>query len=240
MSVVATVRARPERTYQLTRSFATLIKVLMRFKRNQVEEAIGRLFEPGSAEPSSELRTRLKRLLDVDRGLGRNKRSADPALANYAFYSEEGPGRGVEMWFSGYEAFALSTALRLMLHGWPQGFAVAVLRDRRPELEKEYDRILRQDPAILFDEEQIRRNARAGDPGVDNTDPVFLLILSQGAQDRSGSVKTAICRGHDKCMEFVRSHLGQAWTTFELVNSAHALFGELARTKPSKRGRGSK
>jgi hypothetical protein len=227
-------------TYQLTRAFATLIKVLMRFKRNQVEAAIGRQFEPGSAKPSSELRTRTKRLLDVDRGLGRNKRSADPARANYAFYSEDGPGRGVEMWFSGYEAFALATALRLMLHGWPQGFAVAILRHVRPELEKEYDRIMRQDPAILFDEEQIRRNARPGDPAVDNTDPVFLLILSQGAQDRSGSVKAAICRGHDKCVQFVRSELGQAWTTFELVNSAHALFRELARTKPSKRGRGRK
>jgi hypothetical protein len=61
------------------------------FKRNQVEEAIAGVFERGSAKPSSETRTRLKRLLETDRGLGRNKRSADPERAHFAFYSTEGP-----------------------------------------------------------------------------------------------------------------------------------------------------
>ena len=98
----------------------------MRFKRNQVEAAISRVLEGDLVKPSSELRTRLKRLLDTDRGLGRNKRSADPGLANFAFYSENAPGRGAEIWFSTSEAFALLTALRLMQHGWPQGFAVSI------------------------------------------------------------------------------------------------------------------
>ena len=79
------------------------------FKRNQVEEAIALVFEPGSAKPTSELRTRLKRLLETDRGLDRNKRSADPERANFAFYSTDAPGRGVENWFSDYDAFALLT-----------------------------------------------------------------------------------------------------------------------------------
>ena len=39
------------------------------FKRNQVEEAISRVLEPPSPEPTSDLRTRLKRLLDTDRAL---------------------------------------------------------------------------------------------------------------------------------------------------------------------------
>jgi len=211
----------------------------MWFKRNQVEAAIGRRLEPGSTKPTSELRTRLKRLLETDRALGRNKRSGDPARVNFAFYSGDAPGRGVENWFSSYEAFALLTGLHLMQHGWPQGFAVAVLRRVRPELETEHERILQLDPALLFDQEQIRRNARPGDPAVDNTDPVFLVIISQDALDGSRSVKAAVCRGHDECMRFVRSESGRAWTTFELVNSAHGLFRELAKTKPSKRGRGS-
>jgi hypothetical protein len=84
------------------------------FKRNQVEEAIAGVFEPGSAKPSSETRTRLKRLLETDRGLGRNKRSADPERAHFAFYRTEGPGRGVENRFSDYEALALLIGLRLM------------------------------------------------------------------------------------------------------------------------------
>ncbi len=86
----------------------------MRYKRNQVEKAISRVFETGSAKPSLGLRTRLKRLLETDRGLGRSKRSADPKCANFAFYSMEGPGRGGEVWFSAYEVFALLIGLRLM------------------------------------------------------------------------------------------------------------------------------
>ena len=41
------------------------------FKRNQVEEAIACVLEPGSAKPSSEMRTRLRRLLETGR---RNRR----------------------------------------------------------------------------------------------------------------------------------------------------------------------
>ena len=48
-----------------------------------------------------------------------------------------------------------------MQHGWPQGFAVSVLRRVRPELEKEHARILKQDPAILFDQQLTRYEVRA-------------------------------------------------------------------------------
>jgi hypothetical protein len=183
----------------------------------------------------------MKRLLETDRSFGRNERSADPGRVNFAFYSGEAPGRGVEIWFSRYEAFALLTALRLMHHGWPQGFAVAVLRSVRPELEKHHHRMLQQDPATLFDQQQILKNAKAGDLAVGNTDPVFLAIMSQDARDQSRSPKAAVSRGQGELMRYIRSEavVGQAWSTFELVNSAHALVQELAKTKPSKRGRGS-
>ena len=46
----------------------------------------------------------------------RNKRSADPERANFAFYSMDAPGRGIEIWFSEYVAFALLVGLRLMQH----------------------------------------------------------------------------------------------------------------------------
>ena len=70
------------------------------FKRNQVEEAIAVVLEPGAAKLSSETRTRLKRLLETDRSLGRNKRSPDPERANFAFHSMDAPGRGLENWFT--------------------------------------------------------------------------------------------------------------------------------------------
>src|SRR3974390_3394673 len=153
------------------------------FKRNQVEEAIARMLEPGSAKPSSEMRTRLRRLLETDRAFGRSKRSPDPGRANFAFSGPDAPGRGVENWFTGYEAFALLTGLRLMRDGWPQGLVVAVLRRVRPDLERHHTRILRHNPAILFDAEHIRQQARPADLAVGTTDPVFLVINSK-AKDR--------------------------------------------------------
>ena len=207
------------------------------FKRNQVEEAIARVFE-GSAKPRLEMRTRLKRLLETDRGLGRNKRSADPERANFAFYSMDAPGRGIEIWFSEYEAFALLVGLRLMQHGWPQGFAVGVLRRVRPELELHHARILEQDRALLFDEQLIVQRARPGDLVVYNTDPVFLAIISGNQDDRSGPNPAAICRGQQELVAFVRAQaVGQGSTSFELVNSVHALSSALAKTRPRKRGR---
>ena len=129
------------------------------FKRNQVEEAIALVLKPGSTRPSSEMRIKLKRLLETDRGLGRNKRSADPERAHFAFHSTVGPGRGVENWFSEYEAFALLIGLRLMRLGWPQGLAVAVLRRVKPALETHHARILKQAPADLSDEQRRQQAA---------------------------------------------------------------------------------
>jgi len=209
------------------------------FKRNQIEEAIAHVFEPGLAKPSSEMRTRVKRLLETDRGLGRNKRSADPESANFAFYSMDAPGRGVENWFSGYEAFALLIGLRLMRLDWPQGLAVAVLRRVKPELKKHHARILTQDPAVLSDEQR-RQRAKPGDLDVDNPDPVFLAINSTDRKDRSGSNPAAICRGQNELMRFIKAQgVGQTCTVLELGNSVHALSSVLSKTTPRKRGRGS-
>jgi hypothetical protein len=136
------------------------------YKRNQVEEAIFGVLETTSPEPTSELRTQLKRLLDTDRSFGRSPRSDNAERANYAFYSDEAPGSGIEVWFSEYEAFALVTGLFLMRHGWPQSFAVSVMRRVRPELERQHARIMKLDPKKLFDQDVIMRNARPGEKEV--------------------------------------------------------------------------
>ena len=210
------------------------------FKRNQVEEAIARVLEPGSAKPSSEMRTQLRRLLETDRGLGRNKRSVDPERANFAFNSMDAPGRGVENWFSNYEAFALLIGLMLMRLGWPQGLVVAVLRRVKPELEEHHARILKQDPAVLFDNQLIRQRARPGALAVDTTDPFFLVINSAGREGGSGPSPAAICRGQAELMGFIRAQgPGKTCTVFELGNSVHALSLALNEARPRKRGRGS-
>jgi hypothetical protein len=212
------------------------------YKRNQVEEAISRAFGEQSGKPSSELRTRLKRLLDMDRDLGRNPRSADPERANYAFYTGDSPGRGVEVWFSDYEAFALMTGLRLLGHRWPQSFVVGMLRFLRPELEREHARILKQDPTALFDQQEIVKNAKPGDLYVDNTDPVFLTVVSGEGDPKEAPkvlVAGAVCHGMERMSAFAKHHRARSYTLTELVTPAHRLLSELAKVEPRRRGRSS-
>jgi hypothetical protein len=208
------------------------------FKRNQVEEAIAFVFEGGSAKPSSELSTRIKRLLDTDRGLGRKRRSADPERANYAFYSTEMPGRGSEIWFSDYEVFALLTGLRMMWHGSPQSFVVAALRRVRPELERQYARILGRDRADDFGEQLTRQRARPGDIAVDAADPIFLGILSPDPENPSGSNRVAVFGSQEQLIGLLTSQkAGSGLTAYELVNSVHGVWSALAKTTPRRRGR---
>jgi hypothetical protein len=214
------------------------------YKRNQIEEAISGVLEPRSREPSMELRTRLKRLLDTDRALGREPRSKDPVRANYAFYSIDPPGSGVEVWFTEYEAFALLNGLNLLRHGWPQGFAVSVMRRVRPELQKQHARILKQDPKALFDEEAIRRNARAGDIAFNNIDPVLLTIVSKSGlslTEQEEPQACAVCRGPKEATRFAWEASGGVggWSMFDVVGVAHVLAEVLSRTEPRPRGRGA-
>ena len=111
-----------------------------------------------------------------------------------------------------------------MGHGWPQGFAVAILRRVRPDLEREHARILMQDQDKLFDWEAIRAAARPGDIAVTNTDPVFLALASKPAHptDETRTPRfSAVCRGYWKVSEFSRDVGASSVTTFEVVTLTH-------------------
>jgi hypothetical protein len=214
----------------------------MSYKRNQIEGAIARIFYQNQQKPPSELRTRIKRLLELDRSTGRKVRSADAEKANFAFFSEEAPGTGVDVSFSEYEAFALLNGLRIMNHGWPQSLAASIMRRVRCDLEREHARILRQDPGKLFDWEAIRAKVRRGDIAADNTDPVYLAVASKAQQspdEAQGALLSAVRRGYENVFKF-RNHVGASSVTmFEVTTLAHRLHAELMKTAPSRRGRGS-
>jgi hypothetical protein len=213
----------------------------MSYKRNQVEEAIARIFVPNCEKPSLELRTRIKRLLDLDRSIGRKLRSKDAEEANFGFFSGGAPGTGADVSFSEYEVFALLNGLRIMNHGWPQSFAVSIMRRVRLDLEREHARILRQDPDKLFDWETIRARARPGDIAVDNMDPVFLTLASkeERAPDEAQTPPfSAVCRGLEKVGQFRRDGGVSSVTLFEVATLAHRLHQELMKTEPRHRGRG--
>ena len=186
-----------------------------RYKRNQVEEAISRTSEEKGAPPSPALRIQLKRLLDTDRDATRKALATGNDTENYAFYSSASPGKGSEVYFSDYEAFALDTGLRLLDHGWPQGFVVRVLRHIRRSFERQYSHILKQDPVKLFDPKRIEALAEAGHVGADNTDPVFLTLVTgkhsykDGIDDRTSA---KICRGTKEVAQFVKEHQAHSWS----------------------------
>ena len=217
---------------------------MLAFKRHQIEEAIAAVLAGDADEPSGELRIRVKRLLDVDRALGREPDPADSDRTTYAFYSEEPPGSGWEVRFSSYEAFALLIALLLLRHGWPQGTVVRIMRRARATLEAQHARILAQDPEALFDQDKVRKQAHEGMLVVDNTDPVFLAIVTaerseRGSNPDAAPQAVAACRGQGELVSFIRRQApaGMSTTTLEVTGHAHRLARHLAQIKPKSRGR---
>lgn len=210
------------------------------FKRNQVDAAIGAVVERGSRKaPSEELRTSIKRLLNTDRSYDGD----EPSGSGYAFYGDEPPGRGADVWYSPYEAFALLMGLQLMQHGWSQTFAVAVLRDVRSELEEAYKKIVQLDPERLFDQKAIAERARAGDPAFETVDPRFLVIIMQHGVERSRQnrpFKVSVQNNFTAAMRWVADEtkgIGGGSTLFEITVPIFQLNEKLKRTAPRPRGR---
>ena len=61
----------------------------------------------------------------------------------HAFFSGDKPGKGVEVQFSEYEAFALYVGWMLLEQGQPQSDAVMIMRRAHKRLEAKYAEILR-------------------------------------------------------------------------------------------------
>ena len=212
----------------------------MSYKRNQIEEAITSVFRADREKASRKLRTRIKRLLELDRSRGRTPRSKTPEQAHFAFFAEEAPGTGADISFSEYEAFALVNALRIMEHAWAQGFAVSVMRRVRADLEREHARILKQSPDKLFDQQAIFAKARPGDMAFDNSDPVFLTLASKaqgGTDDSQAPPVAAVCHGLAKVGEFSSRERASSVTILEVATVTHQLHDALQKTQPRHRGR---
>ena len=127
-----------------------------------------------------------------------------------------------------------------MEHGWPQASAVSIMRQVRLDLEKEYGRILSQSAEELFDSQRMLQRAHRGDIAADNTDPVYLAVVSGTLRNDKASAAPvpAVCRGWASVNKFSRSLGATSVTMFEVATLAHELHQELIRTKPRHRGRG--
>jgi hypothetical protein len=207
----------------------------MRYKRNQIEEAVCRTFGAEGAR-AREMKLRLKRLLVTDRRLAHQSRQGK----RFAFFSQEAPGSGIEVMFSSYEAFAALAGLLLLEHGIPQATVVRILRQLRSDLEGAHGETLKKDPKVLFDRKAVEAMATPGMIATDNTEPVFLVLvkLPDSSVARVHEVM-AVCRGHNEMVAFSKQWCrpGLGSTMFELVGLMHRLATNLAQTRPSKRGR---
>lgn len=208
----------------------------MKYKRNQIEEAISRLFGEKSAKPSPGLQTRVKRLLDLDRSLPLNTDSSGSGISEYAFYSSEPPGKGIEVFFSIYEAFALMIGLQMLNHSWPQKFVVDTLRRLRRDLQRQHKKIVGLNPETLFDEEKIANRAKAGSLAVNSGSPLFLLIWSDQRQ-ASDPAPTAGVFNEEGAFKVVKEKVGRSCTWLEITRPAQLLSVQLSTSLPRKRGR---
>lgn len=115
------------------------------FKRNQMEWALWRAFTIGRRHgdaPPQIFKTRIKRLLDVDRDfdpLG----EAVGDVGDYAFAPAVEEGRGVDAAYSSIDIFCLAVGLDLLDIGFKQSEIVFVLRHIRPSLEARYPALVK-------------------------------------------------------------------------------------------------
>jgi hypothetical protein len=218
------------------------------YKRNQIERAVGLI--AGRREPSGEaaleIRNDLKRLLDIDR----NPRAArlDWSHPHHAFYDGPPPGRGAEIGYSRYHAFALLAGWRLLQGGLPQSTVVKFLREVRRELEPAHEAILALDPARLRPElAAAERERRLADGVIVHEAGRMRFLVLEGAlkgepihvptRDDGGGTGN-VCADAATLLERMRasSHLGRALTVLEIVNPALQLAVLLERVPVRKRG----
>ncbi len=218
----------------------------MHYKRNQIEEALWRLFNEGNTgEPIPVVfRTRIKRLLELDRSMDL------PDADGLAFQDARPEGRGVEVAFTSANVFALALGLDLLDMGYKQAEIVFLLQHIRDSLTDIHEYIMKGPPAA---QGRLLPNNRPNSPtmtikGREYADcNVFLLIRkvelkeAWSAQPKDPLIlKPGIAYGRAELNEKM-SEMGMGNRKFlvlEIANSAALLEAWLGETEPIKRGPG--
>jgi hypothetical protein len=218
------------------------------FTRGQIEWAIaqvtGRTLRPGG-EPRHDLKMKLKRLLDIDRKKGIDAAQAWPEFRRFAFLEGGLPGKGFAIAYTPYDAFALLLGLHLLDGNMPQLAVIRLLRLIRPELKREYDRILRLPPESLTRmkhglESRIKEGLLVEDP----RKMVFLVLPTGASADllyrrKQDTIKLANIASATELVDVV-AHLtliSPPVLVFELINPAYGLARWLERAPLIRRGR---
>lgn len=106
------------------------------FKRGQLEWALWKyasfLQQGADSQPPKPFKTRIKRLLEIDRAGVNNS-------VGFAFSDVRPNGQGVDVHFSAFDAFCLALALELLDAGFKQSEVVFLLSHIRALLRTEYE-----------------------------------------------------------------------------------------------------
>ena len=116
------------------------------YKRGQIEWALWRSFlPPGSRDEGTPpiFKTRIKRLLDLDRDLDVTRFESKPP-SDFAFVTTFEGGSGVEAAYAPADVFALALALDLLDVGFKQGEIVFVMRHLREVLDDWYPDLIKR------------------------------------------------------------------------------------------------
>ncbi len=120
------------------------------YRRGQVEWALWRAFtlarSPGDGPPPI-FKTRIKRLLDLDRDLDASVFGAKPPCP-FAFVEPSEGGSGTEAHYAAFDAFCLALALDLLDVGFKQGEIVYLMRHLRESLEDWFPALLAR-PSLI-------------------------------------------------------------------------------------------
>jgi hypothetical protein len=205
----------------------------MQFKRNQLEEAISRTVGERSAKPSSALKARLKRLLDVDRNIENDSTNLKRSL--FAFYHKEPGGKGSEISFSVADACALLMGIRMLEHGWPQKFVVSGLRLIRSELARRHEEILERPIG-----QRKLELPQVGEINFAHPDTDFLLVVSDsGSRNKSTDPYLRLFDNQIQAFAFQMEKAGRSCSWLSLEGPARTLNEHLLKSEPRRRGRGS-
>ena len=221
------------------------------YKRDQVERAIAIASHIGSPDHDARfapLKIELKRLLDRDRKQESETPRGRPVRR--AFHNGPPPGRGIDVMYTAYEAYALLIALRLLRGGLTQTRAVDFVRELREPLAGFHYETLRASLTKLRPDIEVSERTNLVRDGFLVEDPQKMAYLVALAGERAEAfdapspaerpVSGNICRTVEDLLLRMRwaSHEGHALIVVELVNAAHQLAHHLNRIPLRSRGRG--
>lgn len=129
------------------------------YKRGQVEWALWRAFRPlGSRDdgPPPVFKTRIKRLLDLDREFDTVDLDVAPG-ADFAFVAPVDGGSGAEAAYAPVDAFCLGIGLDLLDTGFKQGEIVVLMRYLRSNLERWFPALVSR-PSLIDRQNHLARN----------------------------------------------------------------------------------